>query len=71
MESINNYTVTVALLGSKAFKFRANAAWTVNYGGSLSGLTAGGNNIAVPSDGSYTITFNPWTLIGTLTKQKK
>lgn len=67
----NDYTVTVALLASGTFKFRANQAWTVNYGGVLTGLTSGGANIAVPSNGTYTITFNPWTLVGTLTQNKK
>ena len=51
-----------------AFKFRANDDWAVNYGGDLNALTSGGDNIPVATAGSYTITFNPWTLKATATK---
>jgi starch-binding outer membrane protein SusE/F len=51
-----------------AIKFRANDAWDVNYGGDLNALTPGGANIAIASAGSYTITFDPWALRATVTK---
>ena len=50
------------------WKFRANDDWGYNLGGSLTGLTDGGDNIAVTEAGSYTITLNPWTRVATLTK---
>lgn len=62
------FTITLNLKSSGSFKFRANDGWDVNYGGSLTGLTPGGDNIGVPSDGNYTITFDPWNLKATLTK---
>jgi starch-binding outer membrane protein SusE/F len=62
------FTVTLTLKSSGAFKFRANDGWDVNYGGALTALTPGGDNIGVPSDGNYTITFDPWNLKATLTK---
>jgi len=62
------FTVTLVLKSSGQFKFRANDAWDVNYGGDMNALSAGGANIAVPSDGNYTVTFDPWGLKATLTK---
>ncbi len=64
----NVFTVTVALVSSGQFKFRANDAWDINYGGDMGALSSGGANIAVPSDGNYTVTFDPWGLKATLTK---
>ncbi len=64
------FKVTTNLSAAGSFKFRANDSWNApnpNYGGNLNALTAGGANIPVPADGSYTVTFNPWTLVGTLT----
>jgi len=61
------FTVTLNLTAA-AFKFRANDSWDYNLGGSLTALTAGGDNIPVPSAGNYTITLNPWTKVATLTK---
>lgn len=61
------FTIT-ADLAAGSFKFRANDAWTLNYGGSLDALTAGGDNIAVATAGNYTITFDPWALKATVTK---
>lgn len=55
-------------LGVGAFKYRANDAWDINYGGSLSALTAGGDNIAIATAGNYTITFDPWLFKATVTK---
>jgi starch-binding outer membrane protein SusE/F len=51
-----------------SFKFRANDAWTVNWGGSLGGLTQDGANIAVATAGNYTITLDPFKATGTITK---
>jgi len=66
----NVFTATLALTTANgaSFKFRANGAWTLNYGGSLNALTSGGDNITVSTAGNYTVTFNPWKLIGTVTK---
>lgn len=61
------FTVTLDLTAA-AFKFRANDAWDYNLGGSLTGLTEGGGDIAVTEAGNYTITLNPWTKVATLTK---
>ncbi len=67
-DDVNNvFTVTADLTGGKSFKFRANAAWTINLGGSLGALTQGGDNIPITTTGNYTITLNPWTLVGTVT----
>lgn len=65
------FTVTTTLIGGKAFKFRANDAWDLNYGGSLSALTEGGADITATADGSYVITLNPWTKVGTIKAAKK
>lgn len=46
---------TLDLTGGKSFKFRANDDWAVNYGGDISNLSAGGDNIPVAEDGNYTI----------------
>ncbi len=61
------FTVTLNLTAA-AFKFRANDGWDYNLGGSLTALTAGGDNIAVAEAGNYTITLNPWSKVATLTK---
>jgi len=64
-----NKVFTISLdLKVGAFKFRANDDWGLNYGGNLTGLEANGANIAVAAAGNYTITFDPWTLIATVTK---
>lgn len=62
------FTVTVDLVASGKFKFRANDAWTINMGGTLGALTQDGSDIPVPSDGNYTVTFDPWGKKATLTK---
>lgn len=64
------FTVTLNLTAATptAFKFRANDDWGYNLGGSLSGLTDGGDNIPVTESGNYTITLNPWTKVATVTK---
>lgn len=58
------WTVT-ANLTAKTFKFRANNAWDIDLGGYQADkpgvgeiLSYGGKNIAIPSDGSYTITLD-------------
>ncbi len=64
----NVFTVTVDLVSSGAFKFRANDDWDINYGGDLGNLSFNGANITIESDGNYTITFDPWQLKATVTK---
>lgn len=61
------FTATLDLVAG-TFKFRANDGWDVNYGGDINALSAGGDNIAVAEDGNYTITFDPWGLTATVTK---
>lgn len=61
------FTVTLNLTAA-SFKFRANDGWDYNFGGSLSALTPGGDNITVAEAGNYTITLNPWTRVATMTK---
>lgn len=63
----NVFTVTIDLTAG-TFKFRANDGWDINYGGDINALTPGGDNIAIASDGNYTVTFNPWGLVATVTK---
>lgn len=48
------------------FKFRANDAWDLNYGGSGGTLSAGGANIALSAAGNYTIRFDPVKLTYTI-----
>ncbi len=61
------FTVTIDLVAG-SFKFRANDAWDINYGSDVNALSAGGDNIAVAETGNYTITFDPWGLTATVTK---
>lgn len=61
------FTVTLDLTVDE-FKFRANGGWDINIGGDMSALTQDGANIAVPAAGEYTITLDPWSGVGTLTK---
>lgn len=60
------FTVTLPLTAGE-WKFRANNAWTVNLGGSLTALTQDGGNFTIATAGNYTITLNPWTKVGTIT----
>ncbi len=62
------FTVTLNLVSSGTFKFRANDGWDLNYGGDLGSLTPGGANIGISADGNYTITFDPFGLKATVTK---
>jgi hypothetical protein len=62
------FTSTINLVVG-ALKFRANDDWAINYGGAdLNALTSGGANIAIATAGNYTITFDPWALKATITK---
>jgi hypothetical protein len=68
-DAINHvFTATIDASAAGAFKFRANGAWTVNLGGNLNALTAGGDNIPITAAGNYTITLDPWGLKATVTK---
>ena len=53
-------TVPLTSDGTKAIKFRANAAWAINYGDTKGDgvLVQDGTNLMVPSDGTYAITLN-------------
>jgi hypothetical protein len=63
------FTVTLNLTAG-SFKFRANDAWSYSLGGTLAELTSdNGANLSVAEAGTYTITLDPWTLVGTLTRQ--
>lgn len=62
------FTITLDLVSSGSFKIRANDDWAINYGGDLNALEAGGANITIDSDGNYTVTFDPWGLTATVTK---
>jgi hypothetical protein len=61
------FTVTLDLTAGE-FKFRADDAWDLDYGGDLDALTVGGANMTISETGNYTITFDPWTLVGTVTQ---
>jgi hypothetical protein len=61
------FTVTLDLVAGE-WKFRANDGWDYNFGGSLTALTVGGDNIAVAEAGNYTITLDPWARVATVTK---
>jgi starch-binding outer membrane protein SusE/F len=62
------FTATIVASAVGEFKFRANGAWTINLGGNLNALTAGGGNIPLTAAGNYTITLDPWGLKATVTK---
>jgi hypothetical protein len=51
-----NYSTT----GGQEVKFRANDAWTLNYGdtGADGSLEPDGGNIAVPTTGTYIVTLD-------------
>ncbi len=63
------FTVTLDLTAG-TFKYRANDDWAMALGGTLGALvsTGGAPNLAVAEAGNYTITLDPWKLVGTLTK---
>jgi len=57
-------------LTAGSYKFRANDAWTVNVGGSLTALTQDGGNLSVAAAGNYTITLNVSKAVYTATITK-
>lgn len=59
-ETSNTWSITTDLVGGKEIKFRMNNKWDVNYGdtGADFKLEEGGDNIAIPQSGNYTITLN-------------
>jgi hypothetical protein len=61
------FTATIPLTAGE-FKFRANDAWAVNFGGTLSALVQDGPNLSVAVAGSYKITLDPWARKATVTK---
>ncbi len=52
------WTGDVTLKGTGELKFRANNGWDINLGGDLFNLTAGGDNIPTPGEGTYTVTLD-------------
>lgn len=42
------------------FKFRANGAWDINWGGSFDALTQGGGNLKIAAAGTYDIQLFAW-----------
>lgn len=61
------FTLTLDLVAGE-IKYRANDDWGYNFGGDLSDLSPGGANIPISEAGNYTVTLNPWTRVGTVTK---
>lgn len=51
------FTTTITAAAAGAFKFRANDNWNVNYGGDITGMTPGGDNIALAA-GTYKVTLD-------------
>ena len=60
------FTVTVDLIAGE-IKFRANNDWDYALGGDIGTLSSSGGNIAVSIAGNYTITLDPWNMVGTIT----
>ena len=50
------------------FKFRWAGSWDINFGGELTGLTQGGEDIPI-SAGTYKIVLDPEKATATVTKQ--
>ncbi|MCK3685946.1 SusF/SusE family outer membrane protein [Maribellus sp. YY47] len=61
------FTITIDLNPGE-FKFRADDAWSVNFGGDLNALTQDGSNLSVAEAGNYTLTLDPWNKKATVTK---
>jgi len=63
-----SWTATTNLtVGS--MKFRVNDKWDENYGGANGSASAGGDNIAITTAGTYKVSFNPFRMTYTLVKQ--
>ena len=57
-DAINKvFTTTITAAANGAFKFRANDNWNVNYGGAISGMSPGGDNITLAA-GTYKVTLD-------------
>ena len=52
---VHTWYGVVTFADAGEYKFRANDAWDVNYGGDLAGLTNGGDNIPTPGAGAWYI----------------
>jgi len=57
------WSITINLVGNNPLKFRANDAWTINYGPAADALTGvlqfnNPGSITIPSDGNYTVTID-------------
>ena len=48
----------IVVLAADEFKFRANDAWTINYGGDPADMTLGGDNLSVSIAGTYLVKLN-------------
>lgn len=48
----------VVVLTAGEFKFRANDAWTINYGGDPAAMTQDGSNLSVDAGGTYLVKLN-------------
>ena len=60
------FTVTMDMVAGE-YKFRADDAWDLDFGGALDALTPGGSNIVLSQAGNYTITLDPWAAVATIT----
>ena len=60
------FTVTLDLIAGD-WKFRANNAWDYDMGGTIGALSVGGGNMTISTAGNYTITLDPWNMVGTIT----
>jgi hypothetical protein len=65
-DAVNQVFTATIVLTTGEIKFRANDDWGINFGGSLTSLTQGGDNIAITTAGTYVITLNPWTRVATM-----
>jgi len=73
-QTTKKWSIVINLVGGQEIKFRANDDWGLNYGdtGADGSLNEGGDNIAVPSDGTYLVELdlsNPRAYTYTLTAQ--
>jgi hypothetical protein len=62
------FTATIDLTVGE-IKFRANDDWGYSLGGTFAELTSqNGANIPIAEAGNYTITLDPWAMVGSITK---